>query len=83
MAHPEEVMRETARIMKTGDKALILDFFAGEREGDFSGIMGRVEFREKIYTHLKKAGLNKSINPFAANLFMKIIIVSWYIRCAG
>lgn len=57
MERPDEVMRETARVLKAGGKALILDFFAGEREGDFSGIMGRVEFKEKIYARLEKAGL--------------------------
>ena len=58
MERPDEVMLEAARVMKIGGKALILDFFAGEREGDFSGIMGRVEFKEKIYARLEKAGLH-------------------------
>lgn len=58
MERPDEAMREAARVIKTGGKALILDFFAGEREGNFSGIMGRVEFKEKIYARLEKAGLH-------------------------
>lgn len=47
MEHPDKVMHETARVLKIGGKALILDFFAGGREETFSGIMGRVEFKEK------------------------------------
>ena len=57
MERPDDVMREAARVIKTGGKTLILDFFAGEREENFSGIMGRVEFKEKIYARLEKAGL--------------------------
>lgn len=58
MENPDKALSEAARILKKGGKALILDFFAKEREENFSGIIGRVEFKEKIYEHIQKAGLH-------------------------
>lgn len=57
-AEPDIALGEAARVLKTGGKLVIADFYAREAEAVFTGVMGRVERRGKIAARLRTAGFS-------------------------
>ncbi|HCS74397.1 MAG TPA: hypothetical protein DIW17_11050 [Clostridiales bacterium] len=58
LADPSIALKEAHRVLKPEGKIIITDFYAQNREEHFEGVMGRVEFKERIMLKINDHGFD-------------------------